>query len=147
MVERWNEVVKEGDVIYYAGDLCFPSHIRVDLLLASLNSSKNIVFIKGNHDHNRTLKYFEWHKNLPVQVGKYKCIINHRPVYPKGMPDPFNDHDASIDPDKYDYLLTGHIHQLRYWTGKSFNTGVDLHDYYPYSEEELLAILDRKNNE
>jgi len=147
MIERWNQVIKPGDVIYYAGDLCFPSHINIELLLASLNSSENIIFIKGNHDKTRTLKYFHgYHQSHPVKVGKYNCILNHRPVYPKGMPDPFNDHDKSIDPDQYDFILSGHIHQLRYWTGKSFNLSLELHDYYPYSEEELIAILDYKFN-
>jgi len=60
------------------------------------------------------------------------------------MPDPYRDHDKNIDPDQFDFIISGHIHEKRYWTGKSFNCGVDLHDYFPYSESELLSILQTK---
>ena len=76
-----------------------------------------------------------------MQIGVYKCLLNHKPIYPPGTPDPYNDHDKNINPKGFDFFITGHIHQKRLWTGRSLNVGVDMHDFYPISEERVIELL------
>ena len=146
LVENWNMCIQPGDTVYHLGDFCFPRDINIEILLASLKG--NIILIKGNHDKQKTTKYFKnVYQNLEMQIGPYKCILNHRPVYPKGTPDPYNDHAKDIDPDNYDFILSGHIHERRLFTGKSLNVGVDVHNFEPITIDEVIGLLDARKKE
>ena len=74
MTERWNSLVKPEDTVFHLGDLCFHNKIDPKDLVKKLNG--RIVLIKGNHDRKRTLNAVaEWHKNLPIIIGEFKCIV------------------------------------------------------------------------
>ena len=146
MTTRWNRLVKQGDLVFHLGDLCFHNKIDPKKLVQKL--AGRIVLVKGNHDRKRTLDaVYEWHKNFDMKIGKYKVCLNHRPIYPPGTPDPFNDHDKSIDPTAYDFFITGHIHEKRDWTGRSLNVGVDRHNFYPLSIDQVYEMLKQRNKE
>ena len=54
MIQRWNEVVKPGDVVYHLGDFAFFKKRDIDKvkeLLQTLNGVKYLVI--GNHDKNK----------------------------------------------------------------------------------------------
>jgi calcineurin-like phosphoesterase family protein len=54
MIERWNERVKIGDMVYHLGDFAFGDHTPY---LTRLNGQKRLV--KGNHDHSNRVKKAE----------------------------------------------------------------------------------------
>lgn len=145
LIRNYNSVVAKDDTVYLLGDLCFPKYISPELVLASLNG--NITLIKGNHDKQPVLELFKgrWFKNLELPIvtpeRTYHCILNHRPIYPKGTPDPFHDHDTSIDPDKYDFILSAHVHQKWKRCGKSINVGIDVWGYAPVSIEKIIDLF------
>lgn len=145
LVNNWNTCIAKEDTVYFLGDLCFPKYIRPEAVLESLNG--NITLIKGNHDKRQVLKLFKgrWYNQIdfPIVTEKrtYKCILNHRPVWPKGTPDPYNDHDSSIDPDKYDFIIHGHTHKRRVVNGKNINIGIDAHDYFPVPLNKLIDLI------
>jgi calcineurin-like phosphoesterase family protein len=155
LIEKWNKIVGKDDLVYHLGDFCFKGKSTADIFLDKLNGE--IILIKGNHDRGVTLDIFkkrfgEYHVKTvdSIKIGKYNCGINHRPVYPPGTPDPFNDHQ---DPtwtngkkfsEEFDYFLTGHIHEKRLWTGKSLNVGVDVHGFNPISVDRILELIEEK---
>ena len=144
MIDRWNECVDKDDTVVHLGDFCFPEKLNIDLLLASLNG--HIILVKGNHDKKKTMNALREHGHVIVETSVLELLIwpgigrvvaTHRPVYPAGTPDPFKDHNAKVDPDQFDLILSGHIHEKRLWTGKSLNIGVDQWNFYPVSQEEI----------
>jgi calcineurin-like phosphoesterase family protein len=85
---------------------------------------------------------------MEMRLGDYFCLLNHRPVYPTGIDDPFRDSDKAVNYDRYTFILSGHIHEKRLWTGKSLNVGVDKHGFRPLSlHEEVKALLDARHKE
>ena len=143
ITKKWNKRVQEDDTIYVIGDFCFGNPLTY---IKRLNGTK--ILIKGNHDRNRTMKAFDFsYLCKPIQIGKYNCIMNHRPIHPEGTPDPYRDHGKVPEPWKYDFFISGHIHQHRLWTGYSINVGVDVTDFYPISEELVLKLLTQREEE
>lgn len=145
LMKRWNDTIAPGDLVYYLGDLCFKSKKQevVDLL-KQLNGT--VILLKGNHDQKTTRKAVEtWHEDLPLEIGQFKCILAHRPLYPTYIEVPERDRKINLERmerySKYSFVISGHVHEKRLWTGKSLNVGVDQHDFYPISEERVLALL------
>jgi calcineurin-like phosphoesterase family protein len=77
MVERWNEAVDEDQTVFHLGDFAYkgPSS-TVPKLLDRLNG--NIILIQGNHDHKRSLQWFDAvHDLAEVVVGDQRIIMCH----------------------------------------------------------------------
>jgi len=49
MIEEWNNIVNEEDVVYILGDVCFGSAIKSAVIVNRLNG--RLILVKGNHDH------------------------------------------------------------------------------------------------
>ncbi len=150
LTERWNDRVKPGDLVIHAGDFGSPRCKDPRPYLKHLNGT--IILTKGNHDKSKMLKLMPfWVYNIEMRIGDFNCLINHRPSYPKSMRgsnDQFKDHDDTIkNPEKYSFIISGHIHEKRLWTHRSLNIGVDKHEFAPLSEEELLWYLEARAKE
>lgn len=145
LINNWNTCIALDDTVYLLGDLCFPKYIRPEAVLESLHG--NITLIAGNHDKQRVRDLFRGrcfeHLDFPIVTDKrvYKCVLNHRPVWPKGTPDPYHDHDASINPDDYDFIIHGHVHKKWIKRGKNIHIGVDAHDYFPVPLNKIVALI------
>ena len=141
ITQRWNERISKEDTVYHLGDFCFG---KPGVYIEKLNGT--IILIRGNHDKSFMGKYFEKHRYLKMQIGRFNCLLNHRPVYPIGTPDPFNDHDmfALEKSHDCDIVLCGHVHEKWLWAGKSLNVGVDQHNFYPLSIEEIIELIENK---
>jgi len=153
LVNNWNALVSKDDTVYFLGDFCFVyergSSLQNKAVLQWKNKlNGNIVMIHGNHDHKITRKHFqpECYFDLGIQIGKYNCMLAHRPLYPDGWDIPARDitnHFARRAAyEKYDFIISGHLHDLRLWTGRSLNVGVDMHDFKPISEDKVLSLLE-----
>lgn len=132
-IQRHNAVVEPCDEVYHLGDVAFhwQSH---DDYISKLNG--NHFLIKGNHERSRDIKKllkqgkpYAWIKDV-YMVKKSLIWLSHYPhlSWPQS-------HYGSIH-------LHGHSHgNLRQTFGKMLDVGLDGHDYYPWSEDEVCEQL------
>jgi calcineurin-like phosphoesterase family protein len=146
MTERWNACVQPDDTIYHVGDFCFGDPVR---FLEKLNG--NIHLIDGSHD-KQLRKLFsktdsiqsnrarirggqlgEWRWLGPLHsmvIDKQAITLCHYAMrrWPKS-------HYGS-------WLLYGHSHGSLPPMGKSFDVGVDTHNFQPYSLAEVAKKME-----
>jgi calcineurin-like phosphoesterase family protein len=136
IIKNFNDRVKEGDVIYFLGDFCFKNSkggkvgeglpVKAEDLIKQLTG--NIIFIKGNHDRNNSLKTNI--ERLIIKYGGHRINLVHNPDF--------------IDIN-YPINFVGHVHQhwkfKRIKRGMSFtdcvNVGVDQWGFKPITFEEI----------
>lgn len=141
LIKRWNEKVSPKDEVYHLGDLSLGNADFTKEVLDRLNGK--IYLIKGNHDKS-TLSYpkrFEWIKDyhelyVDLQNGKrQKVILMHYAMKVWNGSHRGNwqlyGHSHGTLPDENDRL--------------QFDVGVDCHDFYPISVEEIEQIMSKKN--
>jgi len=152
LIGNWNELVSKDDTVYFLGDFCFVyeksgAAKKRSVLQWKEQLNGKIVLIQGNHDHKVTRKHFrpECYFELEQQIGKYNCILAHRPLYPDYWDIPTRDltnHFArKAEYEKYDFVISGHVHNAYALIGKSLNVGVDIWEYKPVNEHEVHKIL------
>lgn len=103
MIKRWNNIVKDGDLVYVLGDFCWSRKSEVwEALCDSLKGNKYLI--KGNHDMRQLTSST---RQKFAQVCEYKEIDDHgRRVIMSHYPMPFyrSDYRENV------YMLYGHIH-------------------------------------
>lgn len=132
-----NSRVKSEDTVYFLGDFCFRnspggktgegSIHKADYYRKQLMGS--IVYIKGNHDRNNSLKT-NIEKVIIRYGGKQICMV-HNPIH--------------ID-FNYELNFVGHVHN--HWKFKRMragnktvdcvNVGVDMWGFKPITYEEII---------
>lgn len=125
LVERWNAVVAKEDTVYHLGDFSFYDPARSAEVLSSLNGKK--ILILGNHDRSApkmlAMGFSEVHRSLELDGW----LLVHRPpvgLYPM------------------ERVLCGHVHGAWRRRGNMYNVGVDVHDFYPVTIDEILRGKD-----
>lgn len=122
MIQKWNDTVRDEDIIYHLGDVYFGNGREI---LPRLRGRKRLIL--GNHDNGKDQnlhKYFE--KILMWRMfPEFNCLLTHVPV-----------HESSLF--KVEYNLHGHIHQQASPTPRHINCCVEVQDYTPKSIEELV---------
>lgn len=144
MADRWNERIKPEDEVYYLGDFALgKNNDAVAELLDELNGTKYLIC--GNHEgpalNNR--KKFKWVKDYyelkvndpDVKNGVQRIILFHYAMRVwrsdfRGTWHLYGHSHGSL-PDKEDKL--------------SFDVGVDNHNFYPLSYQEVKEIMNQKN--
>ena len=137
LVQKHNERVKEGDVVFHLGDFCFRNSSggkegegalnRAQHYLKQLNG--NIIVIKGNHDKNNLMKTIINH--CVIEIGGEKIFLVHNP----------DDYDGG-----YKINLVGHIHEA--WKIRKIghtilvNVGVDVWKYMPINIQEIMKAVE-----
>ena len=143
LIQRWNEKVEPKDEVYHLGDvgLCSPGKLRK--ILNRLNGK--IYLIKGNHEKSAEAcrSRFEWIKDyheLVVEDAEHKRGEQLVVLFHYAMREWNASHWGT-------YHLYGHSHGSLSDDPKSrsFDIGVDCHDYYPLSYEEVKAIMNTKS--
>ena len=140
MIERWNAVVKAGDLVYHLGDFIYSKTATdetIRRLLGRLNG--NIILIKGNHDQlawqNRSYFHGTYDTYKEIKVGEQLIVLNHyaQRVWLKS-------HYGS-------FHLFGHSHGTLPDdpNSRSFDVGVDCHNYAPISFDQVKEIMSKKN--
>ena len=142
LILRWNEKVKKNDIVYHLGDIGLMASSKLAEILERLNGK--IHLIKGNHDDlNRNCKErFEWIKDYhelklpdPDSVNNQLIVMMHYPLMTwKG---------------KYSgsFHLFGHSHgKLKGFNrNTALDVGVDCHNFYPISYEEVRTIINNRD--
>lgn len=138
MIDRHNEVVRAGDLVYHNGDIYLGKRTGANKgleearsLFARLNGQHYLVL--GNHDElARQMTGFIWQKDLARLRSK---------GLPEGVPDIVLCHYALRSWEKRLYgswHLYGHSHgNLPEDGSPSFDVGVDCWDYRPVSIDQV----------
>jgi calcineurin-like phosphoesterase family protein len=125
MVNRWNAVVRDQDIVYHLGDVFLDKGAGTGYdILSRLKGRKRLIL--GNHDtvNERLLKSFE--KIMVWRMfPEHNCLLTHVPV-----------HQSSLW--KVQYNLHGHIHRNPSPTEQHINCCVEVQDYTPKAIEELV---------
>lgn len=160
IIERWNAVVSERDEVYVLGDFAMGKIAETLPIAARLNGYK--ALIAGNHDrchpsfnHSKpgaradwTSRYFEagfqcvstlqW---LFTDFPRSHARASHFP--PSGDSqggDRFDDWRPRPEPDEI--MLHGHVHEKWRKRGNWVNVGVDVWDFTPVTDEQIIALFD-----
>lgn len=140
MIQRWNEKVKPGDIVYHLGDFSFRKKGETLGIIRRLNGA--IRLVKGNHDKivkGEVLRAFDWVKEYYETTGpdKVKIVLCHYAftVWNKSHYGAWN--------------LHGHSHGSLTTTRdiKQMDVGVDTNDLYPYSMADVERIMAKKGYE
>lgn len=134
-----NKYVKPDDTLYFLGDFCFGGHQNTPMY-RSMIDCQEIHACKGNHD-GHIYKYKELFSSIrdvmTLEVGKRILFLSHY------------SHRIWLGSHKGVIHLYGHSHDSIPDYGKSMDVGVDVAyrlfgEYRPFSLEEILAIMDKK---
>lgn len=131
MIQRWNSVVRDNDLVYHLGDVAIPK--RSIKLMDALNGRK--VLLGGNHDNYKLKEYTPYFEDIraTTQVGKF--ILSHIPLHPDSIPRKWCDGN-----------IHGHLHARHVMKKKLFwrvrdmryiNVSVEHIDYTPIDFERI----------
>ena len=149
IVERWNSVVKPGDVVYHLGDVLM-NHYDINII-NRLNGT--IFLIKGNHDTDNKLRAIAETGKLVnpsfiptselIKFGKLSLLICHYPVLTANFDDKhFSQHVIS---------LHGHTHQKGNWLFADnpfvYHVGMDSHNSTPVHLDEVITDIRERWNQ
>lgn len=135
LIKRWNERISNTDTAYFLGDFSWCDHSSI---IDQLNF-KNMVWILGNHDKSVKQSFFS--NNREVKVCPYMHV------------EKVNGHEITMCHysmrrwDKAHYgtwHLYGHSHGTLEPYGLSLDVGVDAHDYYPLSFDEVKSFMNNR---
>lgn len=132
MIQNWNSRVGPRDTIYHLGDFDM-SKDGYDLrkVFDRLNGIK--FLIKGSHDSAKTfLLNWGWiHEVHYLRWEGYRLWLSHHAhrVWPKSH--------------KGAWHLFGHSHGVLPPHGRSFDVGVDSHNFMPWSFEEIKEKMEQ----
>jgi len=81
IIQKWNSVVKEDDIVYHLGDVGFGTTEMLKELINRLNGTK--ILLRGNHDFERGVN--GWKEVGFSEVYKKKIelgnlILIHKPI-------------------------------------------------------------------
>jgi calcineurin-like phosphoesterase family protein len=134
LISNYNNRISNKDDVWILGDVAFGSHQNVTKILSRLRGKKHLIL--GNHDiKNRifNIKGIFSSTNLlkTIKIFGNKIVLCHYAL-------------RVWDSSHYNsWHLFGHSHGKLSPQGKSFDVGVDLHNYYPWSYDE---VADRMNS-
>lgn len=136
MIQRFNEVLRPGDLLYHLGDIAWSSW---DLSQLRRLNTKAIHLVLGNHDKHKLSEYQQYcqwvgvYKEIHVDAGDVATCLFHyaqRTWHSKG---------------RGGFQLYGHSHgSLEPGLDRSMDVGVDTHNFYPYSWDEVKAELNQR---
>lgn len=146
LIDRWNERVKPGDMIYHMGDFAFCGKTLRKIIINQLNGRKFLV--RGNHDPDSNQWWldagFEWVRDYyklketisyEDDEGETKQYV--QPIVLCHFPILSWDNMAHGS-----WHLHGHCHgSLPMSRMMRLDVGVDTNNWYPYSLEEIQKIM------
>lgn len=150
IIERWNKVVKQGDIVYHLGDTILNDTEKGIECFKRLNGE--IFLIYGNHDtENRTYALFEacrfkftggWYA-FQIKHGKQSIYLSHYPTITSNFDQKhFSQHVIN---------LHGHTHQQKNWLDPMnpfmYHVGVDSHNCTPVHIDEIMADIRNRWNQ
>jgi len=146
IISNTNKVVKTSDILYYLGDFAFSkSFDRIQHLRNQINCD-TICFILGNHD-----KFIRQQSNYLINCCIFDEIEDIKEIsFGQSKADKITlCHYAMRTWNKSHhgtYHLYGHSHHnLPEDDSLSFDVGVNGHNYYPVSLDDVICKMSNKN--
>lgn len=137
MIERWNSVVKQGDIVYHLGDVMFGDKEEFKKMWPRLAGSKRLCL--GNHDDGKFLGSGGFFQKIGLwrMFPEFGLMLSHTPQHTSNLLR-LNDRNGKY-PDDCETLLNvhGHIHQNKSPDGPYKNVSVEAINYTPVNIEEL----------
>ncbi|MFA5758616.1 MAG: metallophosphoesterase family protein [Clostridia bacterium] len=88
LINNWNSVVKDDDVVYHLGDFSFGHNSRSAEIFPQLNGTK--ILIRGNHDTRFTVNRLGWehvYQTTSLRYDDYWFELVHNPEHATGCRD------------------------------------------------------------
>lgn len=143
IIERWNSIVTAEDEVYILGDLMLKDNEHGIECLKRLNGTK--YFVRGNHDTDtRVALYSEAGISFAgdahyLRYNGYHFYLSHYPTL-----------TGNLEKETLKQMtlnLYGHTHQKTNFYEDRFymyHTGVDSHDCYPVSIDQIIDEMKAK---
>lgn len=137
MITKWNDVVKQNDIVYHLGDVSFRNEQATKVILARLNGKIN--FLRGNHDRVMDKLYYIYggvKDYAEIRMDNQKIVLCHYPLL------------TWNGAYKGSWMLHGHCHgSVNYMNNDTsrLDVGVDNFNYTPVSFEEIRQLMKDKN--
>lgn len=134
LIENWNKYVDEDDQVFFLGDFGLGDVEYLKSICAQLKGNK--ICIRGNHDANPTrmnrIGFSVALEAAFLKIGRHNVELIHIPT----------------NPAPSHFQLHGHVHEKRpsKLIFNQLNLCVEVWDYKPVSEKNILSILDRATN-
>jgi calcineurin-like phosphoesterase family protein len=137
MIERWNSVIKQGDIVYHLGDVVMGDKEWFKKNWPRLKGSKRLIV--GNHDDIPFLSAGGFFKKVGMwrMFPEFGLMLSHVPLHPSNLLRMVKPN--GVWPDDCESLLNlhGHIHQNASPEGPYRNMSVEAVNYTPVNIEEL----------
>ena len=144
LIDRWNECVGRGDLVYHLGDFAFGTPAQAVEVVRQLNGQKFLVM--GNHDRNRVPvlralePHFVWMRDLTrvkprLGLSKKYIVLCHYAMRTWNL----KQHGS--------WQLFGHSHGMLQTTNLSLDVGVDSWSYAPVGLTEIAGVLGQREND
>ncbi len=149
IIENWNKAVRPTDTVIHCGDVTFYGRDQADKIIKQLNGYK--IVIRGNHDKGlQRLKEYgfdEAHDNMQLKLLDGRLVnISHYPYYEHSIKSAYAKPKLLAKNLRNDgrWLLCGHVHDNWKNIDKMVNVGVDVWDFKPVSEYDLVQYIEAK---
>jgi calcineurin-like phosphoesterase family protein len=154
IIKRWNEVVKPHDTVIHFGDVALGKIAESLPLIERLNGIKSLI--PGNHDRIfsgekqkqriRFQEQYEWVFNGGIMPEVSRFVIDGKAVMGSHFPYVGDSHGSDRHADKRPEdnglpLIHGHVHDSWKASGRMLNVGVDMWDFRPVAEDEVVDWL------
>jgi len=139
IISNWNNKVSKDDTVYVLGDAFFYDLDAQRKIMKQLNGRK--ILINGNHDKQAgSLKKFMKLQDF-LYVGWDEVIFDFMVKYIGGKPVGLVHDPAICNLDLTMPWLCGHVHNLFHRCGNIINVGVDMNNFTPLSEDEIIKMI------
>lgn len=135
MINNWNSVVKDSDIIYHLGDVYMGKEDEAEKILKRLKGKKRLVL--GNHDmidSKSVLPKFFKKITLWRLFKEHNFICTHAPAHPNTF-----DHKGYIN-------VMGHTHYRGPPQGPHVSVCVELTDYKPVAIEDINELYKKQQS-
>ena len=150
IIERWNNIVKPGDLVYHLGDIMLSDNKKGIECFNRLNGE--IFVIWGNHDsdNRKNLLAAEcphfrggWYAYL-IKHGKLNIYLSHYPTLTAN----YDDNEKYFSQHVLNFH--GHLHtKNKFYQDIPFmyNVALDAHNNAPVSFDEIISDIEAKKDE
>jgi calcineurin-like phosphoesterase family protein len=140
LIQRWNESIKDDDVVILAGDVAFTNSsnkLAVQNICRRLAGRKYLV--KGNHDGKNEFYLEAGFVDVVDYIVVDNILIAHYP--PVGDESGCKKTLSLVHQHKCDFVVHGHQH-TSIGGGHLFNACVDINDWRPISWDTIIQNRD-----
>lgn len=137
MIERWNSVVKPGDIVYHLGDVVMGDHEWFKSNWPRLHGSKRLIV--GNHDDIKFLASGGFFAKVGMwrMFPEFGLMLSHVPLHESSLLRLID--KSGKYPEDCETLVNihGHTHQHGSPHGPYLSVCVELREYTPVHIEDL----------